>query len=130
MVAALVQRGDLVLIARRAPHKDQAGLWEFPGGKVEVGETPEAALHRELAEELDLRVEIGPPLAESRFERQGRRVTLIGYLCRFIQGGLTLRDHDAVEWVRSEDLSSFNLSPPDLPLAAALQGRQPGRTRS
>ncbi|MCI0158482.1 (deoxy)nucleoside triphosphate pyrophosphohydrolase [Leifsonia shinshuensis] len=117
VVAAVIVRGDAVLACRRAAHKDAAGRWEFPGGKVEAGETPQGALARELREELGVDVRVGALL--------DRTVTGTVDLACY---GATLAgpppasstDHDALEWRRPGALAGLDWAPADLPVVAVL----------
>lgn len=92
-------------MARRGPGRHHAGLWEFPGGKIESGETPEQALVRELEEELALQVKVGSVLATVSDER----IELIAYLAQIEAGTPTLRDHDQICWVRSSDMGALSM---------------------
>ncbi len=121
VAAAVLCRGGLVLVARRAPHKSQAGLWEFPGGKIEAGEDPGRALVRELMEELGAAVEPGPELMTHRHAYDSGVIELVSVLCRCLtEGGLTSTDHDRLEWSKPEDLRSYALAPADVPTAQRL----------
>lgn len=110
-----------VLLTRLAPHKRLAGLWEFPGGKVEVGESPEVALARELVEELGLEVEVGGLIAVG----DDGRVRLAGYRCRLRGGrvGEVRRDHDAFAWVGPDELlgTRWPMPPADEPIARRIK---------
>ena len=124
VVAAALIRGDgRILLQRRAPGRAMAGLWEFPGGKVEPGEQPEAALVRELAEELGIAVEeaalVPGPFASA--ENGGRRMLLLLYLCRNWQGSPRALDADALCWASFDDMRSLAMPPADVPLVAMLE---------
>jgi len=122
VAAALVDADGRVLIARRPPGKDMAGLWEFPGGKVEKGEGPEAALIRELAEELGIVVE-KPCLAPLTFASHAYEkfhLLLPLYVCRRWQGQPTPRFHEALAWVRANRLRDYPMPPADEPLVSHL----------
>ncbi len=119
VVAGLIEEGGRVLVARRPPGGSFGGLWEFPGGKVEPGESPEAALSRELAEELGLAATVGEELVRNVQER-GRELELRLYRVSAAHGEIVLRAHDAKLWADRETLSGLPMAPPDLPLLDAI----------
>jgi len=116
VAAAIILHNSKILIARRAPHKFLGGLWEFPGGKIEVGESPESCIERELNEELQIKVEINAFLTEQYFDYGIFSVKLKVYVCRFLSGSLSLVDHDDVRWVDPENVLSYQLAPADVPI--------------
>ena len=120
---ALVDRDNRVLIAQRPQTKSFAGLWEFPGGKVEAGETPEAALQRELFEELhiDVCLECLSPLNFASHGYEKFHLLMPLYLCRSWDGEVSSREGQAIKWVRALDLSSYEMPPADLPLIPFLR---------
>ncbi len=113
---AVLERDGCVLIARRASHKAMAGFWEFPGGKIEAGETPEQSLARELVEELGIEVAVGEYLATSEEQSVERLLRLHCYRVRWLGGEIRLIDHDRYLWVEKSALASYRLCPPDRPL--------------
>ena len=127
VAAALIDPDGRVLIARRPPEKAMAGLWEFPGGKIEAGETPEQALIRELREELGIAVQ-EPCLAPFAFASHGYvkfHLLMPLYLCRRWEGTPTAREHAAVKWARPRDLmadpQAYPMPAADLPLLPMLR---------
>ena len=105
-----------IFIARRKEGKTMGGKWEFPGGKLEQGETEQACLQRELLEELGMQVKVGEKLGENEHHYTDFSIRLIAYQCEFISATYALTDHDAYEWVEVKVLSSFDLADADIPL--------------
>lgn len=123
VVAAAVVKGDRVLAVRRAPGQKLEGKWEFPGGKVEAGETDRAALKREMQEELGILGEAGDFIGESEFEYAFGRISLKLYLFHWQSGEISLTVHDRMDWVTASDLAGVDFAPADVPLAESLAGR-------
>ncbi|SKA19529.1 Nudix family hydrolase [Novilysobacter spongiicola] len=109
-----------VLLARRTEGRDLAGRWEFPGGKVEPGESPEAALARELHEELGITVEIGEPLISVPQDYPGKRLRLDVRDIRHWRGPARGRENQALAWVPMQKLPNYSMPPADVPVVAAL----------
>jgi 8-oxo-dGTP diphosphatase len=109
VAAGLIVRGDEVLIGQRRPEQPMALKWEFPGGKIEAGETPEQALARELDEELGIQATIGPPVTHIRHNyRHGGAVDLQFFAVHEFAGEIVGRIYHQVRWVRFEDLSGYD----------------------
>jgi len=122
VAAALVDREGRILLQQRAPHRSMAGLWEFPGGKVEDGETPEAALIRELKEELGIDADAAC-LAPATFASQpvaGEHMLLLLYTCRKWRGIPQALDASALTWVRPQEMFGLPMPPADIPLIGLL----------
>ena len=115
VVAGALIRGTRVLATRRVAGRSQGGLWEFPGGKIEPGETPQQALQRELNEELGLSVAVGPWMATSEVVVRDRPLRMRLYEVQGT-GQLQLHDHDALVWVNAERLLKLRWAPADVPL--------------
>jgi len=108
VAAALIVRGGEVLIGQRRPDQPMAMLWEFPGGKIEAGESPEQALARELEEELSIRAIIGPRVTHIRHNyRHGGAVDLLFFAVREFAGEIESRIYHQVRWVKLEELGEY-----------------------
>ena len=120
---ALIDVDGRVLIAKRPEGKKLAGLWEFPGGKVEPGERPEQALIRELKEELDIDVKKSclAPFVFASHAYDSFHLLMPLYLCRRWDGVVAAREHDALAWVKPNKLSDYPMPPADEPLVAWLR---------
>src|SRR5262252_3086632 len=121
--AALVDADGRVLLARRPPGKSMAGLWEFPGGKVNAGETPEAALIRELTEELgvDVAASCLAPFTFASHSYPEFHLLMPLYLCRKWSGIPVAREGQRLTWVRPARLGDYPMPPADAPLIAMLR---------
>lgn len=120
---ALIDADGRVLLAQRPEGKSLAGLWEFPGGKVEPGETPEAALIRELHEELgiDTWKSCLAPLTFASHSYEDFHLLMPLFACRRWQGTAVAKEGQALAWVRARDLSKYPMPPADIPLIPILR---------
>ncbi len=122
VAVALIDADARVLIAQRPEGKQLAGLWEFPGGKVDAGERPEEALIRELREELNIEVK-EPCLAPLTFASHAYpefHLLMPLYVCRRWEGFVEAREHKALKWARPKDLRAYPMPPADAPLIPPL----------
>lgn len=122
VAAALVDKEGRVLIAQRPMNKSLGGLWEFPGGKVDAGETPEAALIRELNEELGIEVKTAclAPFVFASHTYDDFHLMMPLYLIRRWSGEIEAKEHMALKWVRPKDMRNYDMPPADAPLVAWL----------
>ena len=116
VVAAVMEKDGKVLIARRRKGDKLAGKWEFPGGKIEPGESPEAALRRELREELGIETVIGGFVCESSYQYSHLSIRLLAYNATWISGDITPAVHDRVLWVTPAELSAYDFPEANLPV--------------
>ena len=124
VTAAVIRKNGNILIARRAKGHHLAGLWEFPGGKIENGETPEACLKRELFEEFGIKVRIGRFIAESCFSYSEKNIRLLAYEVEYLGGDFSLNAHSAVSWVAIDQLANYSFAPADIPFLEKLDSQE------
>jgi 8-oxo-dGTP diphosphatase len=120
--AALIDANGRVLLAQRPEGKDMAGLWEFPGGKVDAGETPEAALVRELREELGVETSVGClwPLAFASHGYEKFHLLMPLFSCRVWQGKPQSLEKQKLAWANKDELRNYEMPPADVNLVQAL----------
>ena len=120
---ALVDPDGRVLLAQRPPGKAMAGLWEFPGGKIEPGETPEAALIREIDEELGINTKQSclAPVSFASHDYEAFHLVLLLYICRRWQGRPEPREGGELAWVRPSQLRKYDMPPANTEFVAVLQ---------
>ena len=122
VVAAILEnnKGE-ILVARRKQGKHLAGYWEFPGGKVEEGESPEQCLIRELQEEMNITIDVIDFVGENIHRYSGQdTIRLLAFKGRIVDGEIRLVDHDSFMWVDSQDLKKLKLAPADIPFIPIL----------
>ena len=122
VTAAVIRRGGTLLLARRQPGQKLAGYWEFPGGKVETGESVQTCLQREIAEELGIAVKAGAIIATSDYVYAHGAIRLVALDVAICTGEPIPTVHDRLEWVPVAQLLDYRLAPADIPLAEALVG--------
>jgi 8-oxo-dGTP diphosphatase len=118
--AVIVDRG-LVLCAQRGPDGNLAGLWEFPGGKIEREESPQSALEREIREELDCVVRVGPEITTTSYEYDFGTVTLTTFYCSLVGGTPQTSEHAAIAWLTPGDLHTLEWAPADIPAVEQIR---------
>jgi len=120
VTAAVIEKEGKFLLAQRGHEDRLAGKWEFPGGKIEPGETPQDCLSREIREELGIEVQVGDFLCSSRFDYDHVSVEIFAYRCTWVSGELQQNAHEAHQWVSREDIAAVDLAAADRPIARCL----------
>ena len=121
VVGAVIVRGETVLCAQRGSAGALPGMWEFPGGKIEPGESPREALEREIVEELGCRVRVEEQVTSTTHEYDFGIVTLTTFFCELVEGEPELSEHEAVVWLRPTDLTKLDWAPADVPAVVLIQ---------
>jgi mutator protein MutT len=120
VTAAVLQRRGRFFLARRAPGKHQAGCWEFPGGKIEPGETAEECLEREMQEEFGVRITVRKHLLTTTYPYPERPVMLFAFAARHRRGRFVPTSHDLIGWFTRTEIATLSLAPADLPIAQVI----------
>ncbi|CAJ1314747.1 NUDIX domain-containing protein [Paenibacillus nuruki] len=120
VTAALIVHEGKILITCRGPGRSQEGLWEFPGGKLEQGETLEECLEREISEELSMKIKVIQHYDDSIYTYSEGSIRLKAYWCKWIDGNINLIDHSEYKWISLSDLPIYNFAPADIKLQNSL----------
>ena len=120
VVAAIIVKGHKVFATQRG-YGEWKDFWEFPGGKIDAGETPEEALRREIKEELDTEIAVGELFTTIDYDYPTFHITMHCYLCTIENGSLTLLEHEAAKWLSLDQLDSVTWLPADQIVIAELQ---------
>ncbi len=121
VVGAVIVKDGLVLCAQRGPKGELAGLWEFPGGKIEPNETARQALEREVAEELECVVEVGSEVTTTTHEYEFGVVTLTTLYCRLVHGTPRATEHSSMTWLAPAALATLEWAAADLPAVELIE---------
>lgn len=119
VTCAIIERDGLVLAAQRSLTMNLPLKWEFPGGKINPGESPERCLKRELMEELGVHVTVGRELAQTTYNYPDCTVTLYPFVCSVASGEIVLHEHAAVRWLMPEELPGLDWAAADVPVVLA-----------
>ena len=120
VVAAVIEKDGLIFASQRGYGAYKDG-WEFPGGKIEKGESPEEALQREIREELDTEIEINEYLMSVEYDYPDFHLVMKCYRCSVVSGKLTLKEHEDARWLKKEELDSVDWLPADLAVVKQLK---------
>ncbi|MDO8536393.1 MAG: 8-oxo-dGTP diphosphatase MutT [Candidatus Omnitrophota bacterium] len=121
VTAAVIEKDGKVLIAQRLKGRTLGGRWEFPGGKIEPGETAEECLKRELKEEFDIESEIGKFIIASKFRYCLVPIELLAYRVKHLSGEFKVIEHEEIRWVLPSELKSYDFLSADKPIVEILQ---------
>ena len=120
VVAAIIVQDNMIFATQRG-YGDFKDGWEFPGGKIEPGESPQEALVREIEEELDATIEVGEYLCTVDYDYPKFHLTMHCYICSIVEGALTLLEHEAARWLKREELWIVEWLPADVDVVKALE---------
>ena len=121
VVAAIIHDDEGRIFATQRGYGEWKDWWEFPGGKMESGETPEAALRREIWEELETRIIVGKAVQTVEWDYPQFHLTMHCYLCSVESGALTLKEHEAARWLPKDDLDSVRWLPADIQVLETIK---------
>ncbi len=116
------EQGNQMVFSTRRGYGDFKGGWEFPGGKIEAGETPQQALKREIEEELNTEIEVGEYITTIEYDYPAFHLSMDCFWCRVIKGKLELKEHEAAKWLTKEQLDSVEWLPADLSIISLIAG--------
>lgn len=115
------KNGKFLITQRKSDDPTIPGLWEFPGGKIEEGETAEECLAREIVEELDLEVAVNDQILVNKHEYPSKTIRLHFFNCEYVSGKLKLNDHDDAKWINGEEIKEYEFAPADIPILEQLK---------
>jgi 8-oxo-dGTP diphosphatase len=120
-VGAVIVKDGKVLCAQRGPDGNLPNKWEFPGGKIESGESPRGALEREIGEELRCLVTVGDQVEATTYEYDFATITLTTFYCELLEGDPQLTEHSEVRWCAPSSIAELDWAPADIPAIARIQ---------
>lgn len=120
VVAAIICKDNRIFATQRG-YGEFRGQWEFPGGKVEPGETPEEALIREIKEELDIEISVGKYIHTVEYDYPTFHLSMLCFICKILSGSLVLKEHEEARWLEKDNLYSVDWLPADLEIVSLLE---------
>lgn len=120
VIKAINENGEPIIFATQRGYGDFKGGWEFPGGKIEEGETPQEALKREIQEELDTEIEVGELIDTVEYDYPTFHLSMDCFWCEIVKGDLVLKEHEAARWLKKDELGSVDWLPADVTLVEAV----------
>ena len=125
VVAAVIKaengKGQPIIFATQRGYGDLKGGWEFPGGKIEEGETPQEALKREIMEELDTEISVGDLIGTIEYDYPTFHLSMDCFWCQIVKGDLVLKEHEAAKWLSKDELDSVEWLPADVTLISGIK---------
>lgn len=130
VVCGIILKGNTYFIARRKPEKRLGGYWEFPGGKIEIGEDPVIALKRELLEELGMNIKDVHYFGHHHHSYETFDIELVAYSCQFVEATFEMTDHDAYTFISKEEMVKYRFAPADVYFVSRLVEKGLGRSEA
>lgn len=121
MIKAMNEKGEEIIFATQRGYGDLKGGWEFPGGKIEEGETSQAALQREIMEELDTEISVGELIDTIEYDYPTFHLSMDCFWCEIIKGDLVLKEHEAAKWLTKEKMDSVEWLPADITIVGKIK---------
>ena len=121
IIKAVNENGETIIFATQRGYGDFKGGWEFPGGKIESGETPQEALKREIREELDTEVSVGELMDTVEYDYPQFHLSMDCFWCQIVRGNLVLKEHEAARWLTKDELNNVEWLPADITLIEKIR---------
>ena len=121
IIKAVNENGETIIFATQRGYGDFKGGWEFPGGKIESGETPQEALKREIIEELDTEVSVGELMDTVEYDYPQFHLSMDCFWCQIVRGNLVLKEHEAARWLTKDELNNVEWLPADITLSEKIR---------
>lgn len=121
IIKAVNENGETIIFATQRGYGDFKGGWEFPGGKIESGETPQEALKREIIEELDTEVSVGELMDTVEYDYPQFHLSMDCFWCQIVRGNLVLKEHEAARWLTKDELNNVERLPADITLIEKIR---------
>lgn len=121
VIKAMNEKGEEIIFATQRGYGDLKGGWEFPGGKIEEGETSQAALQREIMEELDTEISVGELIDTIEYDYPTFHLSMDCFWCEIIRGDLVLKEHEAAKWLTKEKMDSVEWLPADITIVGKIK---------
>lgn len=121
IIKAVNENGETIIFATQRGYGDFKGGWEFPGGKIESGETPQEALKREIIEELDTEVSVGELMDTVEYDYPKFHLSMDCFWCQIVRGNLVLKEHEAARWLTKDELNNVEWLPADITLIEKIR---------